>query len=86
MIGLDEHTPGGVRIECGNDVAGIYPAAGKNPSRNDRGKPLMTSFISLWVWLGLSLVMADESPPSRRPEQTFRVFADLKHKGILTGL
>ena len=45
----------------------------------------MTSLNSHWVWLGFCLVMTDESTPSRRPEQTFRVFADVKHSGILTG-
>ncbi len=45
----------------------------------------MTSLISLWVWLGFSLVITDESPPSGRPVQAIRVFADLEHKGILTG-
>lgn len=45
----------------------------------------MTSLISLWIGLGFSLILADESLPPGQPEQTFRVFADLKHTGILTG-
>ena len=45
----------------------------------------MTSVISRWIWLGLSLITADESPPSPPPQQTLRVFADLKHTGVLTG-
>ena len=43
----------------------------------------MTSLISLRIWLGFSLIMAYESPPAQQPQQTFRVFADLKHTGIL---
>jgi hypothetical protein len=45
----------------------------------------MTFLISPWIWLGFSLIMADESAPSLQPQQTLRVFADLKHTGILTG-
>ena len=45
----------------------------------------MTSLISLRIWLGFSLVLAYESPPSQPTQQTFRVFADLNHTGILTG-
>ena len=45
----------------------------------------MTSVIAHWIWLGLCLITADESAPSLQPQQTLRVFADLKHTGILTG-
>ena len=45
----------------------------------------MTSLISLRVWLGLCLISAYESPPGQQPLQTVRVFADLKHTGILEG-
>ena len=45
----------------------------------------MTSLISLRIWLGFSLIMAYESPPPQQPQQTFRIFADLKHTGILDG-
>jgi hypothetical protein len=51
----------------------------------DCGTPLVPSFILLWIGLVSSLIMADESPTSRRPPQSFRIFADLKHTGILTG-
>ena len=42
----------------------------------------MTSLISLPIWLGLSLISACEVPPSQQPQQTVRVFADLKHTGF----
>jgi protein-arginine deiminase len=45
----------------------------------------MTYLSSIGIWLGFSLIMAAESPPSQRPEPSFRVFADLKHTGMLTG-
>ena len=45
----------------------------------------MTSFVSLWIWLGLSLVAADDRPSPRQPQPIFRVFADLNHTGILSG-
>jgi hypothetical protein len=45
----------------------------------------MTSLITLGIWLGSFLILADESSPSPQPQPTFRVFADLKHTGILTG-
>ena len=51
---------------------------------DDRGKPIMTSFMSLWVWLGLSFISADDLPSPRQPQPTFRVIADLKHTGILS--
>ena len=45
----------------------------------------MTSLIPLGIWLGCLLTLADESPVSRQPQPIIRIFADLKHTGILTG-
>ena len=45
----------------------------------------MIYLISLRIWLGLFIIRASESPPSRQSSQTLRVFADLKHTGTLTG-
>ena len=45
----------------------------------------MTSLSSPWIWLVCSLVAADESVPARQPQPSVRVFADLKHTGILAG-
>jgi protein-arginine deiminase len=45
----------------------------------------MTPLLSLGIWLGISLIMAEETPPSQQPQQSFRIFADLKHTGTLTG-
>jgi Protein-arginine deiminase (PAD) len=45
----------------------------------------MNFLISRLIWLGLSLITADEPAPSPQPQQILRVFADLKHTGILTG-
>ncbi len=45
----------------------------------------MTSLISLRVWLGFAVLMASESPSSRKPEPGLRIFADLKHTGNLGG-
>ena len=46
----------------------------------------MTSLISLRIWLGFSLILAYESPPSEQPQQTIRVFADLSTQEFSTGL
>ncbi len=45
----------------------------------------MTSLIPLKIWLGISVIAAFEAPPSPQPQPTFRIFADLKHTGILAG-
>jgi protein-arginine deiminase len=45
----------------------------------------MTHLSSLAIWLGFPVIMAAAAPPSQLPEQPFRVFADLKHTGVLTG-
>jgi protein-arginine deiminase len=45
----------------------------------------MTSLMSFWVWLGLSVIISDESLPLQQPRQTIRIFADLEHTGKLTG-
>ena len=51
----------------------------------DRGQPFMKSLIVVGIWLALRLFAADELVPARRPTHSVRVFADLKHSGILTG-
>jgi len=45
----------------------------------------MTSLNSLRIWLGFFFILAYESPPSQQFQQSLRIFADLKHTGILTG-
>ena len=45
----------------------------------------MISLISLRILLGLALITACESPPSEQAEQTLRIYADLKHTGLLAG-
>ena len=60
------------------------PVRNQTESRaNGRGEPLLSCVIPLL--LGLLIVQANDAPPAERTGPAFQVFADIDHKGKLSG-